>query len=131
MAGSTREYVGHPIRGCRESKKYCQGRAWSWSRCLVRHTSAESELLQVEQAANDNTTSKQMIFFIAGTSRDRRLMVSDLYMTFQIENVASLQLRGAAHSKKVGKCGFAAIGGIDAHILVALTADGKERTLGQ
>ena len=63
---------------------------------MVRHTSAESELLQVEQAASDNTTSKQMIFFIARSCKDRRPMVSDLYLTFQVENLAPLRSLYAA-----------------------------------
>jgi hypothetical protein len=51
--------------------------------------------LHVEQAASDNTISKQISFFMARSSEDRRLMVSDIHLTFQIENAASPQLYAA------------------------------------
>src|SRR5882762_11315815 len=41
-----------------------QGRACEWSRCLVRQTSYESELLQVAHAVMDSSKTTQINVFI-------------------------------------------------------------------
>jgi hypothetical protein len=43
----------------------------------------------VEQAANDNNTTTQMIFFMAGSSIGSAPMVSDLHRAFQTEDPGS------------------------------------------
>jgi hypothetical protein len=44
--------AANSVRGC------------EWSRCLVLHTSGESELLQTEQPVNAKTNTKAISFFM-------------------------------------------------------------------